>query len=62
MSIRPIQGDEKHLGPATTLYKTAAISFVIPSEAEGSAVSFPLLRWSLLSSAGPICWITFSGE
>ena len=34
----PIQGDEKRLGPATTLYRTIAVSFVIPSEAEGSAV------------------------
>jgi hypothetical protein len=30
--------DEKRLGPATTLYETAALPFVIPSEAEGSAV------------------------
>jgi hypothetical protein len=28
----------KRLGPATTLYRTLALSFVIPSEAEGSAV------------------------
>ena len=35
----PTQGDEKRLGPATTLYGTVALSFVIPSEAEGSAVS-----------------------
>jgi hypothetical protein len=34
----PTQGDEKRLGPATTLYATIALSFVIPSEAEGSAV------------------------
>jgi hypothetical protein len=32
------QGDEKSLRPATTLYRTVAPSFVIPSEAEGSAV------------------------
>jgi hypothetical protein len=38
MGLRPIQGDEKHLRPATTLYRTATLSFVIPSEAEGSAV------------------------
>jgi hypothetical protein len=30
--------DEKRLGPATTLYATVTLSFVIPSEAEGSAV------------------------
>jgi hypothetical protein len=35
---RPTQGDEKSLRPATTLYRTVALSFVIPSEAEGSAV------------------------
>jgi hypothetical protein len=38
MGLWPIQGDEKRLGPATTLYGTVALSFVIPSEAEGSAV------------------------
>ena len=31
-------GDEKQLGPATSLYGTVALPFVIPSEAEGSAV------------------------
>jgi hypothetical protein len=36
--LRPTQGDEKSLRPATTLYRTVAPSFVIPSEAEGSAV------------------------
>jgi hypothetical protein len=38
MGLRPTQGDEKSLRPATTLYRTVAPSFVIPSEAEGSAV------------------------
>ena len=38
MGLQPAQGDEKRLGPATTLYRTVALSFVIPSEAEGSAV------------------------
>src|SRR6185437_4629890 len=33
-----LTGDEKRLGPATTLHGTVALSFVIPSEAEGSAV------------------------
>jgi hypothetical protein len=32
-----VVSDEKCLGPATTLYGTVALSFVIPSEAEGSA-------------------------
>jgi hypothetical protein len=30
MDLRPTQGDEKRLGPATTLYGTVALSFVIP--------------------------------
>jgi hypothetical protein len=36
-------GDERRLGSATTLYGTVALSFVIPSVAEGSAVqrTFP---------------------
>jgi hypothetical protein len=38
MGLRPTQGGEKRLGPATALSKTLALSFVIPSEAEGSAV------------------------
>src|SRR3981081_1418912 len=38
MGLRPTQGDEKSLRPATTLYRTVAPSFVIPSAAEGSAV------------------------
>jgi hypothetical protein len=43
LGLWPIQGDEKRLRPATTLYATIAVSFVIPSEAEGSAVprTFP---------------------
>jgi hypothetical protein len=32
------QGNVKRLGQATTFYGTVALSFVIPSEAEGSAV------------------------
>jgi hypothetical protein len=38
MGLRPTQGNEKRLGPATTLYETVTLSFVIPSEVEGSAV------------------------
>jgi hypothetical protein len=30
--------NRERLGPSTTLYETVALSFVIPSEAEGSAV------------------------
>jgi hypothetical protein len=32
------QGNEKRYRSATTFYATVALSFVIPSEAEGSAV------------------------
>jgi hypothetical protein len=42
MGLWPIQGDEKRLGPATTLYATVALSFVIPSEAEGICSSTDL--------------------
>jgi hypothetical protein len=39
LNFRPVQIEfEKRLGSATTLYGTVALSFVIPSEAEGSAV------------------------
>jgi hypothetical protein len=38
MGLWPTRGDEKRLGPAITFYGTAALPFVIPSEAEGSAV------------------------
>jgi hypothetical protein len=31
MGLRPTQGDEKRLGPATTLSATVAPSFVIPT-------------------------------
>jgi hypothetical protein len=41
MGLWPIQGEL--LGPATTLYGTAALSFVIPSVAEGSAVRGPFV-------------------
>ena len=39
LNFKPVQiRFEKRLGPATTLCGTVALSFVIPSEAEGSAV------------------------
>jgi hypothetical protein len=49
MGLRPTQGDEKSPRPATTLYRTVALSFVIPSEAEVSAVS---LNQQLISKGG----------
>jgi hypothetical protein len=47
MGLRPTRGNEKRLGPATTLYGTVALSFVIPSEAEGSAVPRTLPGYDL---------------
>jgi hypothetical protein len=38
MGLRPTQGDKKRPGQVDTLYGNVAPSFVIPSEAEGSAV------------------------
>jgi hypothetical protein len=38
IDLWPTPGDEKGFGLATTLYATVVLSFVIPSEAEGSAV------------------------
>jgi hypothetical protein len=38
MGLWSTQGNEERLGPENTLYRTVALSFVIPSEAEGSAV------------------------
>jgi hypothetical protein len=53
---------KKHLGLATTLYETIALSFVIPSEAEGSAVprTFPGETCGLLSKTGPV--VTLRGK
>jgi malonate decarboxylase delta subunit len=38
MGLQPTQRDEKFFGPATTFLRNVAPPFVIPSEAEGSAV------------------------
>jgi hypothetical protein len=35
MTIPVEKSDEKRLGPAATIYRAVALSFVIPSEAEG---------------------------
>jgi hypothetical protein len=45
MGLWPILGDEKRLGPATTLYGTVALSFVIPR-----ACDFLDLSWSCISN------------
>src|SRR5579859_679158 len=50
----PTQGDEKCLGPATTVHRTVAISFVIPSADEGSAV-LRTLRGNVCRQSGAIC-------
>jgi hypothetical protein len=60
MGLRPTQGNEKRLPSATALHGsnrspwkqppsplTATLSFVIPSEAEGSAVLLPPSQASL---------------
>jgi hypothetical protein len=49
MGLRPTQGDEKCLGPATTLYGTVALSFVIPS-----VPGFPTSQLS----AAPLMWFS----
>jgi hypothetical protein len=38
MGLRPTQGDEKRRPSETTFHRKVTLSFVIPSEAEGSAV------------------------
>ena len=47
MGLRPTQGDEKRLGPATTFHVIATLSFVIPSEPgfPTSQLSPPPLMW-----------------
>jgi len=39
MGLRPTQGDEKRLGPATTLYGAVALSFVIRRSSRLAEVS-----------------------
>jgi len=51
----PIQVDEKRLGPATTLYGTAALSFVIPSAAERLQFRGPFLEMFFDRASGEIC-------
>jgi hypothetical protein len=53
MGRRPTQGDEKRLGSAATFYGTVALSFVIPTGAEGSAVSLNPKRRSADKGANP---------
>jgi hypothetical protein len=52
MGLRPTQGDEKRLGPATTLYGTVALPFVIPTEAKrsGGICSSADLSWKCFST------------
>ena len=57
MGLRPTQGNEKRLGMATTLYGAVTLSFVIPSEAEGSAVPGPFVEmfFERAQRSGGIC-------
>jgi hypothetical protein len=48
MGLWPTKGDEKRLGPATTFYGTVALSFVIPSGADGICSSADL-SWKCFS-------------
>src|SRR3982074_594329 len=54
MGPRPTEGDEKRLGPATTLCRTVALSFVIPTGA-----TCPGLPWKrrggICGSTDPSC-------
>ena len=52
MGLRPTQGDEKRLGPATTLYETVALPFVIPTEAKrsGGICGSADLSWKCFST------------
>ena len=62
MGLRPTQGSEKRLGPATNPYGAVALSFVIPSEAEGSAVPGPFVEMFFDERAkrsGGICGFLF---
>ena len=47
--LGPTQGDEKRLGPATTLYPTVALPFVIPKRSRGICGFFLVHQDSLLS-------------
>src|SRR5258706_1905199 len=53
MGPRPTEGDEEHLGPATTLCRTVALSFVIPTGAKR--------RGGICGSTDP-SWECFSTE
>jgi hypothetical protein len=51
MGLPPTQGDEKRLGPATTLYATVVLSFVIPTGAKrsGGTCGSADLSWECFS-------------
>jgi hypothetical protein len=59
MGVRPTQGDEKRLGPASTLHGTYTLSFVIPSDCD-LLISLTGLLWmeraSPLFNNHPIPW------
>jgi len=49
MGLWPTQGDEKRLGPATTLYGTVALSFCHPERSRGICGS-AVLSWKCFST------------
>ena len=51
MGLRPTQGDEKRLGPATTRYGTVALPFVIPTERRSGGICGSAdLSWKCFST------------
>jgi hypothetical protein len=56
MGLRPTQGNEKRVGPASTLYGTVTLSLSSRPErsvAEGPAVSLPAQRFPLVQRLVP---------
>jgi hypothetical protein len=49
MGLRPTEGDEKRLGPATTFYGTVALSFCHPERSRGICGSADL-SWKCFSN------------
>ena len=52
MGLRPTQGDQKRLGPATTFYRTVALSFCHPERSRGICGSADL-SWKCFSTELP---------
>jgi hypothetical protein len=70
MGLRPTQGDEKRLGPATAVHRTVALSFVIPqpdvfnlhhkavilSEAPRRSIAYRRVYGAKSKDLGDVCW------